>query len=65
MNRKLFITGMMMLAMTMQAQTARKFTLNLTEDGAAQVGGRNERQQLIKGVGGGTAPGIDVEYVSV
>jgi len=37
MNRKLFVTGLMMLAMTMQAQTARKFTLNLTDDGKAQM----------------------------
>ena len=37
MNRKLFISGLMMLAMTMQAQTARKFTLNLTDDGKAQM----------------------------
>lgn len=37
MNRKLFMTGLMMLAMTMQAQTAKKFTLNLTDDGKAQM----------------------------
>lgn len=37
MNRKLFMTGLLMLAMTMQAQTAKKFTLNLTDDGKAQM----------------------------
>ena len=37
MNRKLFMTGLLMLAMTMQAQTSRKFTLNLTDDGKAQM----------------------------
>ena len=37
MNRKLFISGLMMLAITMHAQTARKFTLNLTDDGKAQM----------------------------
>ena len=37
MNRKLFITGLLMLAMSMQAQTARKFTLDLTSDGKAQM----------------------------
>ena len=37
MNKKLFISGLMMLALTMQAQTARKFTLNLTDDGKAQM----------------------------
>ena len=37
MNRKLFMTGLLMLAMTMQAQTAKKFTLNLSDDGKAQM----------------------------
>lgn len=37
MNRKLFMTGLLMIAMTLQAQTARKFTLNLTDDGKAQM----------------------------
>ena len=37
MNRKLFMTGLLMLAMAMQAQTAKKFTLNLTDDGKAQM----------------------------
>ena len=37
MNRKLFMTGLLILAMTMQAQTAKKFTLNLTDDGKAQM----------------------------
>ena len=31
------IWNLLMLAMTMQAQTARKFTLNLTDDGKAQM----------------------------
>lgn len=31
------IWSLLMLAMTMQAQTARKFTLNLTDDGKAQM----------------------------
>lgn len=29
--------GLLLVAMTMQAQTARKFTLDLTDDGAAQM----------------------------
>lgn len=37
MNRKLFMTGLLMLAMAMQAQTAKRFTLNLTDDGKAQM----------------------------
>ena len=40
MKRKLFLTLMMLLltgAMTLQAQTARKFTLDLTDDGKAQM----------------------------
>ncbi len=37
MNRKLFMTGLLMFATIMQAQTARKFTLNLTADGKAQM----------------------------
>ena len=37
MKRKLFISVLALLAMTMQAQTARKFTLNLTDDGKAQM----------------------------
>ena len=37
MNKKLFISGLLMFAMAMQAQTARKFTLNLTNDGKAQM----------------------------
>ena len=37
MNRKLFLTGLLMIATIMQAQTARKFTLNLTADGKAQM----------------------------
>ena len=35
--KKLMIWNLLMLAMTMQAQTARKFTLNLTDDGKAQM----------------------------
>ena len=35
--KKLMIWSLLMLAMTMQAQTARKFTLNLTDDGKAQM----------------------------
>ena len=35
--KKLMIGSLLMLAMTMQAQTARKFTLNLTDDGKAQM----------------------------
>ena len=35
--KKLMIFGLALLAMTMQAQTARKFTLNLTDDGKAQM----------------------------
>ena len=37
MNRKLFLFGLLAFAMTMQAQTAKKFTLNLTADGKAQM----------------------------
>ncbi len=37
MMKKLMIWSLLMLAMTMQAQTARKFTLNLTDDGKAQM----------------------------
>ena len=37
MTRRLFISGLLMFAMSMQAQTARKFTLNLTDDGKAQM----------------------------
>ena len=37
MKRKLFFSGLLMLALTMQAQTARKFTLDLTTDGKAQM----------------------------
>ena len=35
--RKLFIFSMLLTAATMQAQTARNFTLNLTDDGKAQM----------------------------
>jgi len=35
--RKLFIFSMLLAAATMQAQTARKFTLDLTDDGKAQM----------------------------
>ena len=35
--KKLMIWNLLMLAMTMQAQTARKFTLNLADDGKAQM----------------------------
>ena len=35
--KKLMIWGFMLLAIAVQAQTARKFTLNLTDDGAAQM----------------------------
>ena len=35
--KKLMIWSLLMLAMTMQAQTARKFTLNLTDDGKGQM----------------------------
>ena len=37
MKRKLFISVLMLAAVMMQAQTARKFTLNLTEDGKANM----------------------------
>ena len=33
--KKLLFFGLMLLATSMQAQTARKFTLNLTDDGKA------------------------------
>lgn len=35
--KKLISFGLLLLAVTMQAQTARKFTLNLTDDGKAQM----------------------------
>ena len=35
--KKLLFFGLMLLATSMQAQTARKFTLNLTDDGKAQM----------------------------
>ena len=35
--RKLFIFSMLLTAATMMAQTARNFTLNLTDDGKAQM----------------------------
>jgi acetyl esterase/lipase len=35
--KKLMVFGLMLLATSMQAQTARKFTLNLTDDGKAQM----------------------------
>ena len=37
MKRKLIISILLLLAMTMQAQTARKFTINLTDDGKANM----------------------------
>ena len=37
MNRKKMIFGMLAFALAMQAQTVRKFTLNLTRDGQAQM----------------------------
>jgi acetyl esterase/lipase len=37
MMRKLMISSLLLLAMTMQAQTAKKFTLDLTDDGKAQM----------------------------
>ena len=37
MKRKVLFSVLALLAMTMQAQTARKFTLNLTDDGKAQM----------------------------
>ena len=37
MKRRLIISVLLLLAMTMQAQTARKFTINLTEDGKANM----------------------------
>ena len=35
--KKLMISSLLLLAMTMQAQTAKKFTLDLTDDGKAQM----------------------------
>ena len=35
--KKLIVFGLMLLATSMQAQTARKFTLDLTDDGKAQM----------------------------
>ena len=37
MKRKLIISILLLLAMTMQAQTARKFTITLTDDGKANM----------------------------
>ena len=37
MNRKLLLPLLLLLAITTNAQTARKFTLNLTDDGKAQM----------------------------
>ena len=37
MKRKLILSMLVLLAMTTQAQTARKFTLNITDDGKAQM----------------------------
>ena len=37
MKRRLLISILLLLAMTMQAQTARKFTINLTDDGKANM----------------------------
>ncbi len=56
MNRKLLITGLLMLAMTMQAQTAKEFTLDLTTDGKAQMVcflPQNPTGRAIVGVPGG------------
>ena len=35
--KRLFYFGLLLIGMTAQAQTARKFTLNLTSDGKAQM----------------------------
>ena len=35
--KKLMISSLLLLAMTMQAQTAKKFTMDLTDDGKAQM----------------------------
>ena len=37
MKRTLFISSLLLLAISMQAQTAKKFTLDLTDDGKAQM----------------------------
>jgi oligosaccharide reducing-end xylanase len=37
MNTKLFISALLLTSMNLQAQTARKFTLNITDDGKAQM----------------------------
>ena len=37
MKRKLILSMLALLTMSTQAQTARKFTLNITDDGKAQM----------------------------
>ena len=56
MKRRLIISVLLLLAMTMQAQTARKFTINLTEDGKANMVvflPENSSGKAIVGVPGG------------
>ena len=37
MKRNIIISTLLVVALTMQAQTARKFTMNLSSDGKAQM----------------------------
>ena len=56
MKRKIVFYGLLLCAMMTQAQTARKFTINLTEDGKANMVGflpEKPTGRAIVGVPGG------------